>query len=256
MLQHYPTELSRNLVPYLYDLIKPILPTSPEALVIFASRHMRPDLTGTNIIDALKATNEELLEATRNDTARMDSVYAGWILEQFNTIVDPNLVRVLFLLPRRFSIHISSLQRIYLALSLHNLCSSITKSGSAAPDLKATNLKLLSSLKSSSPIESSKLLRLSRRYSSRSTHPRLWLARLDIEKQLGTSEDATTAWDEARRSCRDDGSEPVWLWGVQNASLRQHEVSVRLLRGSTCSHRPGTPFGTPAATLFIILSHP
>jgi hypothetical protein len=175
---------------------------------------MKPDLTGTNTIDALKATNEELLEATRNDTARMDSVYAGWILGQFNTLVDSNLVRVLFPVSQRLSIHIYSLQRIYLALSLHNLCSSIAKSGSATPYLKAANLELLSSLNSSSPIEPSKLIKLSRRYSSRSTHPRLWLARLDIEKQFGASEDATTAWDEARRSCRDNGSEPVWHWGV------------------------------------------
>jgi hypothetical protein len=193
---------------------------------------MKPDLTGTNTIDALKATNEELLEAARNDTARMDSVYAGWILGQFNTLVDSNLVRVLFPVSQRLSIHIYSLQRIYLALSLHNLCSSIAKSGSAAPYLKAANLELLASLKSSSSIEPSKLLKLSRRYSSRSTHPRLWLARLAIEKQFGTSEDATAAWDEARRSCRDNGSEPVWLWGIQNASLRQHEVGTRLLRGS------------------------
>ena len=96
MLQHYPTELPRNLIPYLYDLIKPVLPTNPEALVLFASRHLKPDLTGTAAIDALKATNEELLEATQNDTTRMDSVYAGWILEQFNTLGEPNLVRVLF----------------------------------------------------------------------------------------------------------------------------------------------------------------
>ena len=194
---------------------------------------MKPDLTGTNAIDALTATNEELLEATRNDTVSMDSVYAGWILGQFKTLVDPHLVRVLLLVPRRLSIHIPSLQRIYLALSLHNFCSSIVKSGSAAPHLKAANLELLSSLKSSSPIEPSKLLKLSRRYSSGSTHPRLWLARLEIEKQFGTSEDAMTAWNEARRSCRDDGSEPVWLWGVQNASPRQHEVGTRLLRGSS-----------------------
>lgn len=236
MLQHYPTELSRNLVLYLYDLIKPILPTNPEALVLFASRHLKPDLTGTNAIDALKATNEELLEAARNDTSRMDSVYAGWILEQFNTLSDPNLVRALFSVPPRLSNDISSLQRIYLALSLHNLCSSIVKSSSAAPHLMAANLTLLSSPKSSSPMEPPKLLKLSRRYSGRSTHhPQLWLARLDIEKQFGTAEDAATAWNEARRSCRGEGSEAVWLWGVQNASLRQHEVgTMRLLRGSAC----------------------
>jgi len=252
LLQNYPTELPRNLIPYLYDLIKPILPTNPEALVLFASRHLKPDLTGADAIDALKATNEELLEATQNDTTRMDSVYAGWILEQFNTLGDPNLVRVLLLVPRRLRINIPSFQRIYLALSLHNLCSSIVKSGSAAPHLKAANLQLLSSLKSSSPIEPSKLLTLSRRYSSRSTHPRLWLARLDTETQFATTEDATTAWNEARRSCRDHGSEPVWLWGIQNASLRQHEVGTKVLRGCVCSHRPGTPFGTSTTTLFII----
>ena len=98
-----------------------MLPTNPEASVLFASRHMKPDLTGTAVIDALKATNEELLEATQNDTARMDSVYAEWILEQFNTLGDPNLVRVLLPVPRGLRINIPSLQRIYLALSLHNL---------------------------------------------------------------------------------------------------------------------------------------
>lgn len=88
----------------------------------------------------------------------------------------------------------------------------------------AANLKLLSSLKSSSPIEPSKLLRLSRRYSTSSTHPRLWLARLNIEGQYGTAENAAAAWSEARRSCRSCGSELVWMWGVQRASLPQHEV--------------------------------
>lgn len=99
MLQHYPTELSRNLVPYLYDLIRPILPTNPEASVLFASRHLKPNLAGTDFIDALKVMNEELLEATRSDISRMDSAYAKWILEQFNNVEDPNLVRALFSVP-------------------------------------------------------------------------------------------------------------------------------------------------------------
>ena len=202
--------------------------------MLFASRHLRPDLTGTDFIEALKATNEELLEASRNDISGMDSAYAGWMLEQFNTLADPNLVRVLFPVPRRSSINDISLQRIYLALSLHNLCSSIIKSSSPAPYLMATNLQLLSSLKSSSPIEPPKLLKLSRKYSSRSTHPRLWLARLDIERQYGTAEDGAIAWNEARRSCRNDDSEAVWLWGLQRASLRQHEVGIyEIAQGKT-----------------------
>ena len=93
----------------------------------------------------------------------------------------------------------------------------------------AANLKLLSSPKSSSPIEPPKLLRLSRRYSTRSTHPRLWLARLDIERQYGSVEDTATAWNEAMRSCRSGGSEAVWLWGIQSASLQQHEVGTATL---------------------------
>jgi hypothetical protein len=97
LLQHYHTELSRNLVLYLYGLIIPTLPGNPQAYVLFASRHLKPDLTGANFIDALKAANEELLEATQNDTTRMDSAYAGWILEQFHTLGDLNLVRALCL---------------------------------------------------------------------------------------------------------------------------------------------------------------
>ena len=234
LLQHYPTELSRKLIPYLYDLITTFLPSNPDASVHFASRHLKPDLTGANLVDALKATNEELLEATRNDTAKMDSAYAGWILEQFNILGDLNLVRVPFLVLRTLSLDTFSLQRIYLALSLHNLCSSIVRSSSSASHLMAVNLQLLSLLKSSSPIEPSKLLKLSRRYSSGSTHPRLWLARLDIEKQYGTPEDVSIAWNEARRNCRSDGSEAVWLWCVQNASLRQHEVGTRRPLRSKC----------------------
>jgi hypothetical protein len=99
----------------------------------------------------------------------------------------------------------------------------------------AADLKLLSYPEVPSPIEPSQLLKLSRRYSSGATHPRLWLARLDIEKQFGTAEGAATAWNEARRICRCEGSEIVWLWGVQNASLRQHEVgTMRFLRGRAC----------------------
>ena len=222
MLQHYPTELSRNLTPFLYDLIKSVLPTNPEASVLFASRHLKPDLTGIDFINALKVTNEELLEATQNDITRMGPAYAGWILERFNSLGDPNLVSPLFLAPRSLSIDIFSLQRIYLALSLHNHCSIVK----FAPHMMAADLKLLSSLKSSSPVEPSKLLNLSRRYSSKSTHPQLWLARLDIEKQYGTAETAASTWDEARRRCRSDGSEAVWLWGAQRASLRQHEVGT------------------------------
>lgn len=97
MVQHYPTELSRNLVPYLYDLIKLILPTNPEALVLFAGRHLKPNLTGTDFVDALKTMNEELLEATQSDISKMDSAYAGWVLEQFNNLEDPNLVSAYFL---------------------------------------------------------------------------------------------------------------------------------------------------------------
>lgn len=75
-LQHYPTEPPRNLIPYLYDPIKPMLPTNPGASWLFVDRHLKPGPTGTD------ATNEGLLKATQNDT---DFVYAGWIFEQFNT---------------------------------------------------------------------------------------------------------------------------------------------------------------------------
>ena len=97
MLQQYPTELSRNLVPYLYDIIASILPSNPQIFVLFASRHLKRDLKGGNFIDALKAANEELLEATQKDTTNMDSVYAEWLVEQFNALGDPNLVRGSFL---------------------------------------------------------------------------------------------------------------------------------------------------------------
>ena len=106
LLQHYPTELSRNLTPFLYDLIKSVLPTNPEASVLFASRHLKPDLTGIDFINALKATNEELLEATQNDITRMGPAYAGWILERFNSLGDPNLVSPLFSAPRSLGIDI------------------------------------------------------------------------------------------------------------------------------------------------------
>ena len=77
LLHHYPTEQPRNLIAYLYDTIKPMLATNPEASWLFASRYLRPSLTGTDAIGALKVTNEGLLGATQNHTARMDSVYAG-----------------------------------------------------------------------------------------------------------------------------------------------------------------------------------
>ena len=76
----------------------------------------------------------------------MDSVYAGWLFEQFNTLGYPKLVRVLLLVPQRLIVNISLLQRTYLAFSLHNLCSSITKSISVAPNLKVANLQLLTEL--------------------------------------------------------------------------------------------------------------
>jgi hypothetical protein len=137
-----------------------------------------------------------------------------------------------FLESRGLRTNTFSLQRNYLASSLHNLCCSIANSSAPAPHLLAANLQLLSSLKTSSSIEPPKLLKLSRRYSSRSTHPQLWLARLVIEKLHGTAEDAAIAWTEARRSCRSDGSEAVWLWGIQNASLREHEVGTTKLLSS------------------------
>jgi hypothetical protein len=62
---------------------------------------LKSDVTAANFVNALEAANEELLAVTHNDTTNMDSAYAGWILEQFNTVGDPNLVRVLFPVPRR-----------------------------------------------------------------------------------------------------------------------------------------------------------
>lgn len=69
-----------------------------------------------------------------------------------------------------------------------------------------------------------KVLKLARKYTSHSTSPALWLLRLDLEGMNST--DVSAVWTEARRVCRGDGVERVWTWGLADAKLEVHEVSV------------------------------
>ncbi|KAG8806239.1 U3 snoRNP protein, partial [Serendipita sp. 399] len=168
-LENYPTELATSLIPYLYDLLKQhqkfVDCNEAELLSTYAFRHLkRPEIRGKDLINGFKATNQELLDTLQ---AAMESgnnrfvqdlevAYSEFVVTRWALTVDPNL-------------------KLYLSSSIHNLCNTASKQvrhddGKGVDALYSAHLQILLDKTHPAPLpDSSKLLKLARKYSAKST---------------------------------------------------------------------------------------
>ncbi|KAG8782554.1 U3 snoRNP protein [Serendipita sp. 405] len=230
-LEGYPTPLAIALIPFLYDLLnehqKFVDCNTAELLSVYASRHLKkPDLTGKDLIAGLKANNQELLDAMQ--TAResgdqkfvddLAAVYSEFVWNRWSSTVDSNL-------------------RLYLSSSLHNLCNSTSSQdkpgGKGVGALYSTHLRILLDRTHPSPRpDGSKLSKLARKYSSKSTSVEVWLCFLDIENQ-NHANSALKAQTEknilrsARKICRGESLEKIWCHAWDALTLDEKEDLIK-----------------------------
>ncbi|KAG8829024.1 U3 snoRNP protein [Serendipita sp. 411] len=230
-LEGYPTPLAIALIPFLYDLLnqhqKFVDCNAAELLSVYASRHLKkPDLTGKDLIAGLKANNQELLDAmqTARESGDLDfvddlaAVYSEFVWNRWSSTVDPNL-------------------RLYLSSSLHNLCNSASDQdkpgGKGVGALYSTHLRILLDRTHPSPRpDGSKISKLARKYSSKSTSVEVWLCLLDIENQ-NHSNPALKAQNEknllrsARKICRGESLEKIWCYAWDTLTLGEKEDLIK-----------------------------
>ncbi|KAI6046054.1 U3 small nucleolar RNA-associated protein 6-domain-containing protein [Pisolithus marmoratus] len=202
LIRSYPCQshLRKTLLDELYHLLHQTIPSEPEAIKMFATRHLR-ELTldkasrVRGLVDALRYANERLVDALGNppnDKARgeISALYADFVQEWCRL---PTLDAAL----KQYLINPNAL-----------------------PVLQATHLRLL--LRNGAP--SKQILKLARKYSRVTNSPDVWLARLDAEKAANDG-DITTIWSSARSAVQSfpDKSEveKVWLWGLDQLLLEQ-----------------------------------
>jgi len=104
---------------------------------------------------------------------------------------------------------------------------------SPSPSLLSVHIKLLMHSSSGSP---AKVLRIAGKYTRQiPTSPRVWLARLAVEKQL-SDEPTEKCWAEARRSIvgTDEERLEIWTWGLLTADSppAKKKLHERLLKES------------------------
>ncbi|OBZ67094.1 U3 small nucleolar RNA-associated protein 6 [Grifola frondosa] len=200
-------------------------PSDPAAIKLSATRFLTPDLHGEALIEALKSASEQLAAAVRNSDAgeqgeRVADVYAEFIEEWCRKELDDSLQRP-----------------------------------AASPALCAASIRLLAAhvhLHACLPPHCNTpagVLRIARKYTSRapaSSSARVWLARLDAEKQLANSRaEVDDAWATARGAVQGDGTTDVWLWGLQARTwtraptprVRRHNISRYAICSLALHHR-------------------
>lgn len=90
-----PPSLRNALLDYTLDILRVTLPDEPLAIKLFATRTLKPDLEGADLIDALKTANENLLADIQNggkNTEKFLRVYADFAQDWCRVGIDENLV--------------------------------------------------------------------------------------------------------------------------------------------------------------------
>ncbi|KZT70904.1 hypothetical protein DAEQUDRAFT_724645 [Daedalea quercina L-15889] len=225
-----PPSLRDTLLDHLFTLLHETLPQNPTAIRLSATRHLLPGLEGEALVDALKDANERLASAVRDQNAgdeRLALVYASFIQDWCRKDIDDSLVShhslQAFHMNLILCIHVvRTMQKGYLVTSLQLLAQ--RKSATLSPVLLATAIILLTTCQESlheylPPTSNTpeRVLRLARKWTGKDStkhSAQLWLARLDAEKQFSVGEDVKRAWDEARAAVVGEGTDTVWLWGL------------------------------------------
>ncbi|TFK94570.1 hypothetical protein K466DRAFT_579822 [Polyporus arcularius HHB13444] len=207
-----PPSLRESLLDHLHALLHKTLPSHPAAIKLSATRHLKADLVGEPLVDALKDANEQLLAYIRSTggpvSPEVAAVYAEFVEEWCGKDVDDTL-------------------KAYLITSLHILIRQLP--APVPPGLLAAHIRLLASHhaslgsgllpgKADSP---EKILRTARKHTTKApTSAAVWLARLGAERQFATQNEINAAWEEARKHVTGDRIQDVWLWGLEPANRR------------------------------------
>lgn len=203
-----PKKLCQSLLAHLYEVLNHTLPKHPQAILLLASRFLESQ--GEEFVEGLRLANEELLTRVKdNDQEAFLEVYANFIEGWFLKLVDDDLVRLMASL------------------------TSLIQRARPSPSLLSVHIKLLMHSSSGSP---AKVLWIADKYTRQvPTSPRVWLARLAVEKQL-SDEPTEKCWAEARRSIvgTDEERIEIWTWGLLTAEspLAKKELHERLLKES------------------------
>ncbi|KAG6375433.1 U3 small nucleolar RNA-associated protein 6-domain-containing protein [Boletus reticuloceps] len=208
LIRNYPCQLRlrTTLLDHVYSLLQESLPDDPRAVQMYATRRLREvslpkqdgkDFSeedrfadGEKLIDALQSANEQLTTAVR----------ASWRTSMKS---DPRAVA-----------H-PNMSEIY-ADFVSEWCRSPTLEPSLVREI--LDLELIS-LDDQYYITESRALKFARKYSTGSSSPSVWLARLDAEHACDQG-DIRSAWASARTAVfasQDvDATEKVWLWGLDH----------------------------------------
>lgn len=127
------------------------------------------------------------------------------------------------------------MQKAYLLTSLHLLTQRLLKSSTAPAPLLATELALLAShraLHALLPFAQT-LPQLAAKYTAAPRgrpSPRVWLARLEVEKALDVDADRRERTrKEARAAVHGEGVVDVWLWGLDTENVRDEAAATQAL---------------------------
>ncbi|KLO16918.1 hypothetical protein SCHPADRAFT_937468 [Schizopora paradoxa] len=216
-----PPDLRRSLLEHLRSHLQTSLSldTDSVAAKLCATWHLTSDLSGLELVDAIKGANDELSQRLRHaeDSNKgkhkaksavldMAKAYSEFIREWFGKDIDENL-------------------KLYLLTSLRGLCVHCK-----AEPLLLTHLQLLSSPQNPNPLPKAQLLKLTKKYSSKvSTSHELWLFRLDLESSEN-GEDWSSSAKEARQrvppNSEDDSARcAIWEWVLdRKPSKPPHEI--------------------------------
>ncbi|KAG7446482.1 uncharacterized protein BT62DRAFT_1021837 [Guyanagaster necrorhizus] len=208
VITQYPVQpsLRESLVAHLDDLLRQRLHEHPRSMKLLASRFLRSDMTGCELVEGIRKANEMLMGATDGGEEGVLEVYGNFIEQWCQAAIDENL-------------------KLYLIGSLERVISGHRKS----PSLLSVHIRVLGH-----GAGGSRVAEKARKYTSRCPQAAsVWLERLAAEKEQGSKETVEKAWEEARRSVAgsEDEIASVWQWGLENCGGVSMEHLARLHEG-------------------------
>lgn len=94
-----PPSLRESLLDHLLAELRTTLPDEPLGLKLSATRSLKPDVDGEDLVEALKIANEKLLIVLKHNGKNGESflrLYADFVEEWCRPDIDVNLVRRYF----------------------------------------------------------------------------------------------------------------------------------------------------------------
>ncbi|PFH52029.1 hypothetical protein AMATHDRAFT_57722 [Amanita thiersii Skay4041] len=206
-----PPDLREALVAHLYDVLGQKLPNDAKAIKLCANRFLMGGKQGTELIEGLKQTNEELMKAAeRLGQEDVFEVYSEFVEDWCSTGIDTN-------------------QKLYLISSLRSLI----QRAPASQSLLSTHIRLLVRFGEDAKKVPAKITRTCRKYTKKVPRSsRVWLARLEAERKYGSDDNEKTnlmkAWRKAREKVKGTEEEviQVWRWGLEEGETQEERVKI------------------------------